>query len=75
MNKKWLEGATNVAILFKCDHSNTLPVRSEALLGCRETTVRHNFSAPRGTLMNLELLREVTQVSPYSDSTLGPHTR
>ena len=29
---------------------------------------------PLGTLVNLELLREVTQMSPYSDSNLGPHT-
>ena len=69
-------GVTNVAILPRCDHSNTLPTGFGALLGCRETMVNHSFLAPRPqwTLVNLKLLRKVTQVSPYSDSNLGPHT-
>ena len=62
-----------MAILPKCDHSTTLLIGSKALLGCRKTTVSYSFSGPQGTLVNLELLREVTQMSSYLDSNFGPH--
>ena len=64
-----------MTILFGRDYSSILPAWSRALLGCRGTMVSHNFPAPRETLVNLELLREATQVSPYSNSNFGPHTQ
>ena len=72
MNKK-RKGASNVAILPKCDHSTTLLIGYRALLGYRKTTVSYSFSDPRGTLVNLELLRKVTQMSSYLDSNFRPH--
>ena len=37
LNKKWVVGATNMAILPERDHSSILPVKVQTLPGCRET--------------------------------------
>lgn len=65
----WVE-ATNVIILPECDHSSTLFAGSGALLGCKKTIISHNFPAPRKTLVNLKLLKKVSQMSPYSNLNL-----
>ena len=57
----------NVVILLELNHSSTLLTGFEILLECREIMTIHNFLAPQGTLVNLELQREATQVSPYLD--------
>ena len=64
-----------MAILIGRDHNSILLAGSGILLGCRGTTKSHNFLTPREILVNLELLRKETQMSPYSDSNLGPHTQ
>ena len=73
--RKMGRGTINVAILFGHDYNSTLPVRSKALLECRRTTVSHSFPTLQETLVNLELLGEITQVISYLNLNLGPHTQ
>ena len=67
--------ATNVVILPKRDYSSTLSTRFRTLLGYMGTTMNHSFLALRGILASLELLREVNQARPNSDSNLGLRTQ
>ena len=64
-----------MAILPERYYSNILPFRFRALLGYKKTIVSDSFLTPQKTLMSLELLREVTQARPDSNSNLGPCTQ
>ena len=75
MNEKRVVGGDQHGNSTWGDHSSILPAGFGALLGCRGITISHNFPALREILVNLELLREATQVSPYLNSNLGPHTQ